>query len=246
MKNRLLRPALLFSAAAALLLLSTVGSTRAALTYYSENYAVEVTVSSIGVSLLENGEIVSYRNYDEDKWNEGGGELLTHMLGEGEELTPGKTYDEVLAVANSGAIDSYVRVILHKNWNDSEGTVDTTLSPNLIDLNLTGSGWIEDEAASTPERTVLYYTGVLPSGQSTPAFSDTLRIDPTITAKVTETKTTDERGYQTITTTYTYDDYRFQLDAEVDAVQTHNAQDAIKSAWGVDVDIAADGSLSLR
>ena len=52
MKNRLLKPALLLSASAALLLLSTVGSTRAALTYYSENYAVEVTVSSIGVSLL--------------------------------------------------------------------------------------------------------------------------------------------------------------------------------------------------
>lgn len=72
MKNRLLKPALLLSASAALLLLSTVGSTRAALTYYSENYAVEVTVSSIGVSLLENGEMVSYRNYDKDKWNEGG------------------------------------------------------------------------------------------------------------------------------------------------------------------------------
>lgn len=246
MKNRLLRPALLLSTAAVLLLLSTVGSTRAALTYYSENYAVEVTVSSIGVSLLENGEIVSYRNYDEDKWNEGGGEFLTHMLSEGEQLTPGKKYDEALAVANSGAIDSYVRVILHKSWVDSEGNVDTTLSPDLIDLHLTGNGWIEDETASTPERTVLYYTGIVPSGQSTQAFSDTLRVDPTITAKVTETKTTDERGFQTITTTYTYDDYRFQLDAEVDAVQTHNAQDAIKSAWGVDVNVAEDGSLSLR
>ena len=47
---------LLFAASAVLLFLSTVGSTRAALTYYSENYSVEVTVSSIGVSLLENGE----------------------------------------------------------------------------------------------------------------------------------------------------------------------------------------------
>lgn len=247
MKNRLLKPALLLSASAVLLLLSTVGSTRAALTYYSENYAVEVTVSSIGVSLLENGEMVSYRNYDKDKWNEGGGELLAHMLEEGEELTPGKSYEEVLAVANSGAIDSYVRVILNKSWLDSEGKVDTTLSPDLVDLNLQlGNGWIEDEAASTSERTVLYYTGILPSGQSTPAFSDTLKVNPEITAKVTEEITTDAKGYQTITTTYTYDDYRFQLDAEVDAVQTHNAQDAIKSAWGIDVDIAADGSLSLR
>ena len=30
------------------------------------------------------------------------------------------------------------------------------------------------------------------------------------------------------------------VDAEVDAVQTHNAQEAIKSAWGVDVSVNDD------
>ena len=34
--------------------------------------------------------------------------------------------------------------------------------------------------------------------------------------------------------------------AEADAVQTHNAADAIKSAWGADVVISKDGSLSLK
>lgn len=34
-----------------------------------------------------------------------------------------------------------------------------------------------------------------------------------------------------------YDGYSFNLDAEVDAVQTHNAKAAIKSAWGVDVSV---------
>ena len=48
---------LLLSASAILLVGSTVGSTRAALTYYSENYVAGVELSSIGVSLLENGEI---------------------------------------------------------------------------------------------------------------------------------------------------------------------------------------------
>ena len=43
---------LLLAAAMLLLLGSTVGSTRAALTYYSENYVAEITVSQIGVSLL--------------------------------------------------------------------------------------------------------------------------------------------------------------------------------------------------
>ena len=40
----------LLALAVILLLGSTLGSTRAALTYYSENYTAEITVSQIGVS----------------------------------------------------------------------------------------------------------------------------------------------------------------------------------------------------
>lgn len=143
-KAYLMKPALLLSASAALLLLSTVGSTRAALTYYSENYAVEVTVSSIGVSLLENGETVSSRNYDGSQWKESTGELLTGMLKEGEAIVPGRPYEESLSVANSGAIDSYVRVNLYRSWQDANGETDTMLSPELIDLSLNlegAAGW---------------------------------------------------------------------------------------------------------
>ena len=62
MKNRVLTKSfLLFGAAAALLLTSTVGSTRAALTYRSENYEMQIEVPSIGVSLIENGNVVSRR-----------------------------------------------------------------------------------------------------------------------------------------------------------------------------------------
>ena len=43
-----------------------------------------------------------------------------------------------------------------------------------------------------------------------------------------------------------YDGYIAYLEAETDSVQTHNAADAIKSAWGIDVDVAEDGSISLR
>ena len=44
--------------------------------------------------------------------------------------------------------------------------------------------------------------------------------------------------------TYDYDGASFVVEAEVDAVQTHNAQSAIKSAWGVDVEVGADGTLA--
>lgn len=63
-KNKILFPkkvALLLGAAAVLLLGSTVGSTRAALTYYSENYSAQMNLKHIGVSLVENGQVVSSR-----------------------------------------------------------------------------------------------------------------------------------------------------------------------------------------
>lgn len=240
------KPIALLVTAVCLLSFSAVGSARAALIYYSENFAAEVTVSNIGVTLTENGEKAGYRDYSHknDKWNEAEGTLLSNLLAEGEKLEPGKEYPEKLSVTNSGTIDIYVRVILKKSWADQEGK-DTTLAPELIDLHFPGNGWIVDEEASTRERTVLYYTKILAAGESAGDITDTLRIDPAIAGKVKET-VTEKDGYKTVSTSYEYDGYSFCLEAEADAVQTHNAQEAIKSAWGVDVTISADKSLSLR
>ena len=102
-----------------------------------------------------------------------------------------------------------------------------------------------DESASTPERTVLYYAEPLKSGDETEPLSNKISIDSSIATKVKQ-DVTEKDGYKTITTTYAYDGYNFQLEAEADAVQTHNAQDAIKSAWGVDVDVDGNGNISLR
>lgn len=243
------KPLILLAASALLLVGSTVGSTRAALTYYSENYGAEVSVSRIGVSLLENKKTVSSRDYTEnDTWSETKGTLLSHLNTEAEKIVPGKDYKEELAVKNSGSIDSFVRVILKKSWCDEKGRKDTALSPELIGLELkTENGWAIDGKASTAERTVLYYTKALAAGETTPPLSDAVRISPDIMKKVKEIVTEDENGYKTIRTEYKYDGYRFQIEAEADAVQTHNAGDAVKSAWGVDVDVSEDGnSLSLR
>lgn len=56
-------PLALSLAAAVLLVFSAANSSRAALTYYSENYSAEFQMFDIGVTLLENGEEVSWRNY---------------------------------------------------------------------------------------------------------------------------------------------------------------------------------------
>lgn len=236
---------LLLAASAVLLVGSGVGSARAALTYYSENYSVQMNMQSIGVSLVENDQVVSSRDYaDADKW-EGTteGSLLSNLLGEDEKFTPGKKYDEAISVTNSGNIDTFVRVIITKSWQDANGGKNTSLDPQLIELNyLTDNGWVVAEDQSTTERTVLYYTKALPVRESTPALSDTIRINESIASEVNKTVKDN-----TITYTYKYDGYTFHLDAEVDAVQTHNAKDAIKSAWGVDVNVTEDETgLSLQ
>ena len=232
------KPALVLTAAALLLVGSTVGSTRAALTYYSENYSAQMNMQSIGVSLLENDKVVSSRDYvSNNEWKgTSQGTLLTNLLGKDETFTPGKKYNEAISVKNSGTIDTFVRVIITKSWQDEEGNKNTTLSPDLIELNfLTDNGWQIAKDQSTTERTVLYYTKAVAAGDSTPALSDTIRIKPSIAKDVTK-----HVDGNTITYTYKYDGYTFHLDAEVDAVQTHNAKDAIKSAWGVDVNVSDD------
>ena len=238
----------LFGLAAILLVLGTAGSSQAALTYFSENYTAQIQVYDIGVTLTENGNDISWRNYtgSGDVWNENTGELLANMIDveAGEKLVPGKAYPEALSVKNSGTIDQYVRVMVYRYWVDKEGNKTTELSPELIDLNLTGNGWIKDEQASTDERTVLYYTGVLTPGETAPAFSDTITIDSSVAKKFKETRETTASG-TVVTTTYEYDGYMFVLEAETDAVQTHNAAAAIKSAWGVDVAVGSGGGLSL-
>lgn len=240
----------LFVVAAALLLGSTIGSARAALTYYSQTYTSRVQMQNIGVTLLENGEKVSWRDYSDrsnGSWNEATGVLLENMLAEGEKFQIGKVYGEELAVSNTGSIDQYVRVNIYRYWTDADGKKLQELSPDLIDLNLVniGNGWVTDEQSTTAERTVLYYDRPVAPGAVTLPFSDQLKVENGITAKVTQTTKT-EGKYTTITTTYDYDGVRFWLEVEVNAVQTHNAADAIWSAWGRRAMVGADGTLRLN
>lgn len=251
----------LFALAIALLSFSAIGSTRAALTYYSETYTAQIDVQSIGVSLLENGNIVSYRDYThaDNVWNQASGNLLA--LPEGEEWQIGKTYPELLSVRNSGSIDEYVRVKIYKYWVDENGRKLPHLSPAMIDLHLTGGHWIVDDRATTAnmgegdfkdgETIVLYYDSPLPAAgegvfHETESFVDSVTIKSDVLTKVTEERSTDANGWITVRTVYDYDGASFVVEAEVDAVQTHNAQSAIKSAWGVDVEVAADGTLRLK
>ena len=88
-----------FGLAVALLLFSSIGGTRAALTYFSETYASRVQMSNIGVTLMEKSDKdekakeVSKRDYSDASngvWSENTGKLLEGMLIKGEKLKPGK------------------------------------------------------------------------------------------------------------------------------------------------------------
>lgn len=224
---------ILLALAAVLLVGSAIGNTRAALSYFSNDYVASLSVSEIDVALVENG-------------TEAPENLLGDLLGDNEKLVLGKAYDEELAVRNTGDIDQYVRVRIVKSWT-KDGEKVTTLSPDNIILGLNNTDWIEDTNASTPERTVLYYSRSLASGDTTPNFMDTITIDQKVAVKASEETIVSKDGYTTIKTTYKYDGVLFSLEAQVDAVQVNNAEDAIKSAWGVDVEehIANDGTRTI-
>lgn len=235
----------LFAVAATLLVFSVVGSSQAALTYFSETYGAEVSMLDIGVTLVENGEAVSSRDYtgSNDAWNTSQGVLVGKMLngadGQKEDLKLGHKYTEELSVRNSGTIEQYVRVTLYRYWetkNEATGRYEKApeLNSDLIDLHLTlGNGWWEDESSRTEERNVLYYDPILFPGEQSPAFTDTLEIkDEDVEAEVTRHTETDANGNTVIVTEYDYDGARFVIRADVDAVQTHNATDAKMSAWG--------------
>ena len=237
-----------FALAAGLLMFSSVGGARAALTYYSETYTSRVQMYDIGVTLLENDKEVSWRNYDSRKdngsWLEEKGKLLSDMVPEGEKFKVGAWYPEELKVLNSGTINQYIRVSVYKYWLDKNGKKVQTLAPDLIDLELqTDNGWMIDEESSTDERTILYYSRVLESGQESPVFADRLKIDQSVTAKVTQTTEKTAKGTK-ITTTYDYDGVQFCIEATVDAVQEHNVVDAAWSAWGRKITVD-NGVLSL-
>ncbi|MBR3234014.1 MAG: hypothetical protein IKG11_00185 [Atopobiaceae bacterium] len=220
----------LFVAAAALIGYGGIKGVQAAPRVQSELFGVQVELDHIQTSLTENGQIA-----------EGDGDLLGQRffdanddLSDASQFKVGKAYNEVLAVQNTGTIDQYVRVTVRKYWYEEEQGADgvakkrVNLDPSLINLHfVTDDGWVIDEKASTPERTVLYYQGIVGSEQdsesgepsSTSPFVDKITISSDVL-----TQTTDKN--------LDYENLRFCVEAEVDAVQTHNGDEAMRGVWG--------------
>ena len=217
--------AVLFVLAVLLLAVSGIQTGRAALTYKSENYETQVDMKNIGIDILENGDVVS------------GGVLLEKMLSgdSGEtDLVFGQTYTEELADKNTGSIDQFARVTVTKYWADIKGTDESgnpvagekrpDLNPEYIELGLSDAGWVEDGSVRTDEQCVLYCTSKLASSQVSKPFAVSVSINPNAGR---------------------YTNCMFVIEVSADAVQTHNAESAVKSAWGVSVTVN-DAGLSLK
>lgn len=255
----------LFVVAAILLLGSIVGGTQAALSYFSDTYVARLQASSVGVTLIENDQDVAWRNYAGDgSWRQqtledDGTKELARLLQGGEfnqgSFKIGYAYPEIIQVRNSagegfippiqGQIAEYVRVSVSKYWEDKDGNKITTVSPDLINVVYeANNGWFEDTNAASTERRIFYYDSLLQPGETTKALTKSVAVDPSILSNVTE-ETTTENGVTTIVTKFDYNGVRLCLEATAYAVQEHNAEDAIHSAWGTNVTVN-NGKLSLR
>mgnify|MGYP001028456102 CR=1 FL=1 len=206
----------IFGAAIGLLLFSSIGGAQAALTYFSENHMTEIHTQKIDVALVE-GDTLNPQS------------LLGSLVGANEKLKTGVEYGEKLSVKNTGEIDQYVRVTIYKYWMDGNGK-KRDVDPGYINLGVKSGdtwgfpgGWEVDTASSTKERTVIYYTKPLASGESA-AFADTFSIASDVASIVTKKN---GGGID-----YPYQNLTACIEVDVDAVQTHNAEDAILSAWG--------------
>ena len=220
----------LFAAALILFCSGGVMGTRAIPAIQSATFDSVIQLSTLNVSIVENGKVVG-----------GTGGAMGKMLADlnGKKLAVGGEYKEVIQARNSGTCDEYARVIIRKYWT-KDGKTATDLTPDLIKLSYQGKdynsgSWILDTTESTAERKVYYYKTVLGKDTDSEPLFDTLSVDSSVISEENITESKEESGGKTVYTyTYKYDGYTINVEAEAQAVQTHNAAQAIKSIWGID------------
>lgn len=213
--------------AAALILLSSGGvmGVKAVPAVQSQNYDATMVLDQLHVALVENGQ----QTAKNDKV------LLTALRDS--KLSPGRKYKEEIGAQNTGTADEYVRIVVRKYWTKN-GEKNKELTPDLIHLTY-GNGdyntgaWTLNKDESTDEMAVYYCQSKVAAGQPSPLLFDSVSVDASVLGEVTET--TSKEGNKTIYNyEYKYDGFTVNVEAEAQAVQTHNAAQAIKSVWGVD------------
>jgi hypothetical protein len=268
-RNKFLQGPVLPIAAAALLAMSVVGSTRAAFTKENnDSFTAELRTKTLSVALYEQtgeSEARPVAGQIAAASDDGAGGTAASTVGtlkivsddDAKNFQIGKKYSEKLTVVNNGTYDEYVRVIVTRSWLDENGNKDTLLDPDMIELGLENEkNWIEvpsdnqvlGNARKNTEQTVYYYKYPLKAkdsqstGESEVTLINSVTVSNKVTTQVTETQSADASLAGTITNVYDYNGKSFSINVEVDAVQTHSAADAILGAWGVKATFGADGT----
>ena len=258
-------------------------ATRAALTYFSEDYRAAFELDHLQVHLIENGtdvchgendiytvhrtddetaqaraekykgNLVEYLGYSNDTHK---GDTPSYQLGEPGKVDPGRKYKEEISAKNGNNIDEYVRLTVRKYWVDADGNKDTSMDPALIrltygDNEYNSSAWAANKQESTPESETYYLRNVLKANASSPLLFDTLQIDKSVydlgdKKTTTTTRKEGEENVTVITYEYDYDGFTFYIEADVQAIQTHNVNDAIESLWGVKNVTAGNGRVTVN
>ena len=204
----------------------------------SEDYKSEFELDHIDVELAENGIISSKIK---------SGELISYMDGK---VDPGREYKEEIACRNMTDVDEYVRLVVKAYWLDPDGSKASQLDPDLIQLTFDDkdyntSDWQINPDETTRERRVFYYNTALAAGKMSEPVVNKL----VLSGKVLEdlSYSTEKKGDKTVYTyEYKYDGYRIAVEADVQSLQTHNVNQAIKSVWGVSNVTVQDGRLTVE
>lgn len=212
--------------AALLLLCGTVLAATNAPDIISEDYKSEFELDHIDVALVENG--VQAKDIESQT-------LISHLGGK---VQPGRVYKEELSARNVSDVPEIVRMIVKVYWEDENGEKDASRDPSLISLTYgdepyNRGSWQINDKETTRERRVFYLNKILPAGKTTDPVVSRLRVDNKVLddMEVSEEK----KGNKTVYTyVYKYNGYKICVDCDVQSVQTHNPNDAVRSSWGVD------------
>lgn len=225
-KNRISNRTIALIAAAVLLFAGgTFTGTRAVLNIFSPEHFLEFQTDHQQVQIQENGE------------------ASTKLLSEvGEKVVAGKVYNEQISAKNTTTdADQFVRIVIRKYWKDKNGkvhsfgdTVDgktvTVPDPSIIKLTMANTNlWQKNDLETTTEREVYYYKNIVPAGGVTEPLTKDISVDESVLQKYTITGPVNNIYRYT----YDYDGYQICLEAEAQSIQTHNAQEAVMSIWGM-------------
>ena len=269
------RTAVLLISALLLLSAGTITGVKAAPNIQSDLYRAHFYLNHLQVHLLENGKDVCGGANTLDGESKVTGALATGLNYKSDSemgsVEPGKVYEEKIQAQNGQDVSEFVRITIRKYWVvTKDGKIVTTqnaagktvpkktteLSPDLIHLMYNGkdecgSSWEEVTQERTTESRTYIYKNVLKGGAATEPIFNQLKIDKSVAVREPEPEVTKDGNRTIYTYIYKYDGCAFYIEADVQAIQTHNAQDAINSQWGPNIKATYSidndtGSLSVK